>query len=129
MNETVFKDFEEYWSYAKLLTINQREIILSSLTTKQRKNLIYSYHNGGWEDLVMRNEIDMLVDAVEKEFNINLIYYRCKIMSGKSIPIRKIDWDHICSLFKKYKKGHTKHIFGNMRVEKLDSENILLVKI
>jgi len=128
MDKTVFKNFEEYWSYAKLLTTNQRNIILSSLTLKQRSNLEHSYHKGGWEDLVVRNEIDKLIDSVEKDAGINLIYNHCRIMDGNSIPIKKDTWIYICTLFGGYKEKHTKHIFCHIKTECLDKDNILLVK-
>jgi len=124
----VFINFEEYWYYAKLLTIDQREVLLNSLNSSQRKQLMSSYRNGGWEDLVIRNEIDKIIDNIKKDINIDLIQNRCNIVKGRSISIKKSQWEYIQDIFKKYKECHTNYILAGIKAEELDDHMVLLVK-
>ena len=128
MENTIFRNFAEYWCYAKWFTEHQRDIILSSLDDKQRKNFISSYKNGGWEDLVIRDEIDRKIDSLKKDIDIDLLACRCKVMSGKSVPMKKENWECIKKMFKNYKASHTYYVLGGMKAEKLDEQEILLVK-
>ena len=127
-NKIVFNNFEEYWYYAKILSTEQRDIILSSLTTNQRKKLMLSYREGGWEDLVVRNELDRIIDQIKNEVGVDLMGNKCKIVAGKSVCVRKSQWNYVQDIFKKYKKQHTDYILGGIKSEKLDDKMLLLVK-
>jgi len=124
----IFNNFEEYWYYAKLLSEDQREIILSSLTSNQRKKLMTSYREGGWEDLVVRNEIDGIIDQIKCDLNIDLMQNKCKVIAGKSVYIKKSEWQYIRDTFKDYKQYHVDYILGGIKVEELDDKMLLLVK-
>jgi len=128
MEKTIFKNFAEYWCYAKWFTDHQRDIILSNLDDTQRKNLISSYKNGGWEDLVIRDELDKKIDMLKKSTGIDLLACRCKIMSGKSVHMKKDEWELIKEMFKNYKASHTYYVLGGIKTEELDKHEILLVK-
>ena len=68
MKKIIFKDFNEYWYYAKYLTEYQRSIISESLPVEQQKYLSDSYEKGGWNDLFHRNEIDSIVDELKEKY-------------------------------------------------------------
>jgi hypothetical protein len=128
MEKTIFKNFAEYWFYAKCFTINQRDIILSNLPEKQREKLIKSYKEGGWEDLAMRNEIDKIIDSIKEKMGIDLLQIRCKIFSGKAVYIKKEEWEYISNIFKPFQNNHTNYILGGIGSENIDNQTTLLVK-
>ena len=128
MKKVIFKDFQEYWFYAKGFSKNQRDIILSNLNKSQIEQLKASYYEGGWDDLEIRNEIDKKIDTIQKNYGINLINVHCEVLKGKSFLMKKDHWESISDMFKKCDPKHVRHILGKVKVEKLDDNMVLLVK-
>jgi len=125
---TIFKDFAEYWFYAKWMNIGQRDAILSSLPKSQYAKLMKSYKDGGWEDLTVRNEIDKIVDDIKKDIDLDIISIRCKIMNGKSVYLKKSQWDYVIDMLKSYKTHHTFYVLGNILSQEIDGKTVLLTK-
>ena len=128
MKKSVFKNFADYWFYAKFLSSDQREVILSNLPDDQREDLLESYKDGGWEDLVVRNEIDKLLEEVKSSLNIDLLEIRCKVLSGKSVYIKKSKWDYIIDIFGSFKPKHNNHILGNLFAQQVDDDTVLIIE-
>lgn len=128
MEKTVFKNFADYWFYARCLSLNQRDIILSNLPEKQKEKLIKSYKEGGWEDLVMRNEIDKMIDEIKENSGIDLLQIRCKVFSEKSVYMNKSKWQSIIEKFEAFQKRHIYYILGGIIAEDVNEETILLVR-
>lgn len=129
MKTQVFKSFEEYWSYAKFFTVHQRDILLSNLPSEQRQKLMRSYQDGGWEDLVVRNELDGVLDVIKEDIDVDLLQVRCSILlKRKKIKLDKAKWDYVQDVFGRYKKNHIQYIFGGITAEKINNNTILLVK-
>ena len=114
----VFQDFNEFWTYTKCLSNNQRNTLFSSLPTKERHELELSYKKGGWEDLFMRNSIDTVIDSINKELKIDLLGIKSKAMCGKCTYVELSDWKYINETLLKYSVDHLKYVLGNMLIEK-----------
>jgi len=122
----VFKDFTEYWHFVKNLNKEQRDVIFNSLSVDQQKFLQKLYQSGGWEDLFMRNTLDKILDDLIKNYNIDLLSIRSKVVSGKSHTMDKNKWTFIKDLFQDFDCYHTAYIFGGISVEVLDKSRLLL---
>jgi len=128
VKDMVFKDFSEFWSYTKLLNNYQRDILFSKLSSDEQKEIGKSYHDGYWEDLFMRNKIDDVVDGIEKDFGINLINLRIKILQGKSHYMKKSEWKFISDILAQYSYRHIKYLVDGISVEDVDDTAVCLVK-
>lgn len=125
----VFKDFGEYWHFAKFLSENQREIIASALSKAEQRSLRTSYKNGGWEDLLMRNTCDLILDKIKKDFNIDLLEVKNKVLKGQSQLVQKNFWNYVNLYFDKCSWEHIAYIFGGIKVENHDKDYIKLTSI
>lgn len=129
MKKQIFNNFEEYWSYARFFTVHQRDILLSNLPTEQRQYLMKSYMDGGWEDLVMRNELDAMLDIVREDTSLDLLQIRCQVLlRKKKIVLEKSQWDYIQDVFCRFKQSHIQYIFGGVVAENRSRDTVLLVK-
>lgn len=125
----IFKDFGEYWHFAKFLSENQRDIIAKSLSKTEQKSLKTSYKNGGWEDLLMRNTCDYILELIKKQYNIDLLELRQKVISGQSQLVQKKFWNYINLYFDKCSWDHISYIFGGLNIENHDKDYIKLSPI
>ncbi len=122
----IFANFQEYWKLTKSLNQNQRDIIFSNLSSKQRKVIKQSFKNGGWQDLIMRNQIDQISDMIKQNYNIDLIYIKTKVSNGQSYYINKNTWNMISNIFKNYQKKHVQYIIGSIQAQAIDQKTVLL---
>jgi len=93
-NNQLFKNFVEYWHFAKDLNESQREIIYKSLPPEERSRISKSYRRGRWEDVFARNAVDSFLDDVKDKFGYDLIELRSQVLRGKSVYIPRIIWDY-----------------------------------
>jgi len=115
---SIFQDFNEFWTYTKYLSDNQRNTLFASLTDKERRKLETSYKQGGWEDLFMRNSIDSIIDNIKEEKEIDLLKIRSQAIRGKCTYIRYTDWKDIDEALSKYATNHLRYVLGDIEVEK-----------
>ncbi len=106
----VFRDFHEYWYYAKYLSEQQRAIVYNSLPEKQRKKLNKSYQKGGWSDVFFRNEIDNIIDELKSRYGYDLIELRSKILKGKSVYLPTKFWEIVEEQISQYQLKDIKYI-------------------
>jgi hypothetical protein len=128
MKSTLFKDFGEFWSYTRPLSSEQRNTIFSSLPQKDQNKIKDSYDKGGWEDLFMRNKIDIVIDGIMKDFNIDLFMIKSRISKGKCYYMKKSQWEWINDIMSRYPEKHTKYVLGDIKVENIDENTVCLVK-
>ena len=130
VSNQIFENFVEYWNLTKTLSGNQRNIIFSSLSHKERKHLEKSYQAGGWHDLVMRNQLDELVDALEEEDGYNLIDIHTKVLKGKSVYVPKAFWSKVLTKLQKQRLIDVDYILGGMAgvICKKNPDVLLLVR-
>ena len=117
----VFSGFSEFWSLTKHLTSKQRQVILRSLSKAQRDKLQKSYLEEGWEDLFIRNELDGIIDEIQKQYKWNLLEIRGLVLRGREVFIRRSFWEEINKQFKGYSPRHIFYIFGGYRVVEVDN--------
>ena len=108
--KSVFRDFHEYWYYAKYLSEQQRSIVYNSLPEKQRKSLNKSYQKGGWSDVFFRNEINDIIDELRERYGYDLIELRSKILKGKSVYLPTKFWEIVEDQISQYKLKDVKYI-------------------
>lgn len=124
----VFADFGEYWFFAKVLTENQRDIIFNTLSEEEQSHLKKSYKDGGWEDVLIRNQIDNLLDILLEKHNINFLKIKAKVSSGKSHYIKLKDWELIMDMFSAFDTQHTYFLFNHINAHQETEDMVLLTK-
>jgi hypothetical protein len=128
MNNSYFENFAEFYSLTRILDGRQRADLLKSLPADERERLAKARKSEGWDDLFVQNEVDALIDSVNKDFGEDLILMRIKVMGGAAVPIRRAFWQYITDIFSDFPQIHTRLVFGGIRVvDKGDSPNVFLV--
>jgi hypothetical protein len=125
----VFKDFLEYWYYARYFSDRQKEIIFSSLSYKEQESLIKSCNKGKWDDVLNRNILDSSVDEIREEYGFDLIDIRYRVMKNKSVYVPTSFWEYVLERFEDYKDEQVNFILGGIEalVCKENEEVTLLV--
>ena len=116
IKNSIFKDFHEYWYYARYLSEQQRKIIHDSLPITQQKYLKKSYSKGSWSDVFYRNELDGIVDELKEKYGYDLIELRSKVLKGKSVYLPTKFWEIVEEQIGKYKLKDVKHITYGIEV-------------
>lgn len=125
---TVFKDFNEYWYYARYLTEYQRDIVYQSLPKEQQEYLSESYKRGEWSDVFYRNEIDVFLDELKEKYGYDVLSMRAKALKGKSVYVPTKFWDIVVRQMNKYKAKDVQHILSGLRNIQCDSNpNVTLL--
>ncbi len=129
LKKTVFKDFHEYWYYAKYLSEQQRKIIHDSLPVNQQNFLKKSYNKGSWSDVFYRNKINKIVDELKERYGYDLVEIRSKVMKGKSIYLPTKFWEIVEEQLSQYKLKDVKYIMSGVGVEVCkENSNVTLLK-
>jgi len=110
IKNSIFKDFHEYWYYARYLSEQQRKIVYDSLPIIQQKYLNKSYNKGSWSDVFYRNELDGIVDELKERYGYDLIEIRSKVIKGGSVYLPTKFWEIVEEQLSKYKLKDIKHI-------------------
>jgi hypothetical protein len=129
-DKMVFKNFTEYWHYARNLSDNQRQIILNSLPQEQQYYLVHSYKIGGWDCVFARNKINDVLDTLKKDFNYDLLEIKVKVLKGKSVYLPLEFWYKACQLIGDYDIEHSNYVLGGIKAVKCktNKEVVLLVR-
>lgn len=90
--KAVFKNFTEYWYYARYLSREQRKIIFKSLTPEQRRCLDSSYIREGWSDLFYRNEANSKIDELKEAYGYDVMQIKIKALNKKSVYVPTKFW-------------------------------------
>lgn len=123
-----FKNFADYWHYAKNLNEEQREKIVKNLSKSEQDILRQSFEIGGWEDLLFRNQCDKVLDIINEKFGVDLLLLRNKVLSGYPQLVQIGFWEYVKSNFDKLQYKHIHYIFGGIAECKHDDEYVLLSK-
>jgi len=114
LKDSVFKDFHEYWYYARYLSEQQRAIVFNSLPSEQKDYLNDSYQKGSWGDVFYRNEINDFIDELKDRYGYDLIEIRSKILKGKSVYIPTKFWEIVEEQMSQYKLKDVKYIMSGI---------------
>lgn len=112
--KTIFKDFGEYWYYARSLSEYQRSVIFSSLPIPEQDSINDSYERGAWKDVFYRNEIDDVLDELKERYGFDVLNLRMKAIMGKSVFIPTKFWDIVIEQMSKYKITYVQHILSGI---------------
>lgn len=116
----VFKNFTEYWYYARYLSREQRKIIFKSLPTKQKTGLDDSYLKEGWCDLFNRNDINERIDDLAQAYGYNLLEIRLKVLKGKSVYLPCKFWQIVQEQFERFSSEQVQFVLGGLIAEKCE---------
>lgn len=122
----IFKDFSEYWYYARPLSVLQREVIYESLDQDQKEIIEDSYMEDGWVDVMCRNEIDEFLDKIKNKFGYDILNIRLKVKKGDSVYIPKKIWNIITRYLNQYRDESVSYILSGIKTS-LCKENDQIV--
>lgn len=116
-NDWIFSGFEEFWSLTRGLEDFQRKIICSVLCDEEKDAIKAAYKDEGWEDLLMRNRLDEAIDQIKNDIGIDMLAIKSKITHGKSVYIKKSQWDYANEIIKSVanKEKHLRYITGGIK--------------
>jgi hypothetical protein len=111
----VFKNFLEYWHYARFFSEHQKEIILSGLTALEQSSLLKSCNQGGWNDVLNRNILNETVDEIREDYGFDLIDLRYRILHNKSVYVPTNFWEYVLSKFEDYENEQVEFVLGGIK--------------
>ncbi len=126
----LFKDFSEYWHYTRCLTQLQRDLVFASLSPRQQHILKTSYNQGSWEDVVIRDSIDKIIDQIRTEFGFDMIEVRSRVLRGKNVYLPRVVWEYLSEELAEYPTAHTLYVLGGISSISCKSNNevVLVIK-
>lgn len=129
-NKIIFNSFQQYWKITRNLNIQQRDVVFYNLSKIQQKKIKESFRDGGWEDLLFRDQMDKILDSIRQIYGINVLQIRTKAVLGKSVYINRSMWEMVLLQFKDYDKKHTNYVIGGIQAisDENNSETVLIVK-
>jgi len=129
LKKPVFKNFTEYWYYARYLSREQRKIIFKSLPAEQKKFLDNSYLKEGWSDLFYRNEINEKIDELKELCGYDILEIRLKAIQGKSVYVSTKFWQIVQEQFDKIVPEAVHFIMGGLKSipEEMNDQVCLIV--
>ena len=127
--KSIFKDFSEWWYYARILTEDQRSLLFDHLQEGEKKILENSYTKEGWEDVFCQNEIESLLDNLKEKYKYDIIDIRSKVLRGKSVYLPTKFWEVLQEGLNQYKQDSVrKFIVGIKAIRcKVNKDVVLLV--
>lgn len=127
MSDRFFDNFQEFFALTRPMNESQREKLLECLPSSERRHLLRARSSEGWEDLMIANQIDILLDQIKDEFNEDLILLRIQVLSGHIKKVRKAFWLYVNDVFASYSIRHKWQIFEGITTKHHADEWVLLV--
>ena len=129
LKKPIFKNFTEYWYYARYLSREQRKIIFKSLSSDQRKFLDSSYLNEGWCDLFYRNEVNVKIDELRESYGYDVLDIRLKALKGKSVYVSTKFWKVVEEQFEQIVPEAVNFVIGGLKAipEEKNNQACLIV--
>ena len=115
LKRPVFKNFTEYWYYARFLSTEHRKIIFKSLPSDQRKFLDNSYLSEGWCDLFYRNTVNLKIDELKESYGYDVVDIRLKVLMGKSVYVPTKFWKVVEEQFNQMVPEAVNFVIGGLR--------------
>lgn len=114
-NSFIFNDFKEYWYYSRSLDNIQKKNLYMEFPKKEQDNLIESYWEGYWDDVLCRDLINIFIDEVKEELGYDIVEIHNKIKKNKSVYLPRRDWEYIMKNLKKYSYRNVKYLLGDIK--------------
>jgi hypothetical protein len=115
LKKPIFKNFTEYWYYARYLSREQRKIIFKSLSPEQRKYLDSSYLSEGWCDLFYRNDVNQKIDELKESYGYDVLEIRLKALKRKSVYVPTKFWKIAEEQFDQIAPEAVKFVIGGLK--------------
>ena len=115
LKKLVFKNFAEYWYYARYLSREQRKLIFKSLSSEQRKFLDSSYLEEGWCDLFNRNQVNDKIDELKESYGFDVLEIRLKVLKGKSVYVPTKFWKIVEEQFDQIVPEAVEFVIGGLK--------------
>lgn len=113
-NALIFKNFLEYWYYARIFSDRQKEIIFASLPEEEQEFLIHSCSKDKYVDVLNRNILNQAIDDIKEKYNYDLIDMRYRVMNNKSVYVPTSFWELVLERFEQYEEEHVYFILGGI---------------
>ena len=129
LKKPVFKNFTEYWYYARYLSTEQRKIIFKSLPSEQKKFLDRSYAEERYCDLFYRNEVNVKIDELKESYGYDILEIRLKALKGKSVYVPTKFWKIVEEQFRQTVPESVQFIIGGLKAtpEEVNDQVCLIV--
>lgn len=124
----VFKNYAEYFRLTRPLSIFQRKRLFDNLSPSEKSYLENDFDKSGWEELLVRNEINRRADIIKSKYNKDLFSIRIDILSNKKVRVSRSFWNHVISTFADFPSVYLRQILGGIisRVDDKDSSYLIL---
>ena len=124
----IFNNYAEYFRLTRPLSIFQRKRLFDNLSPSERDFLEVDFDRNGWEELLVRNEINRRADLVKKKYNKDLFLIRIKILGGKRVRVKRAFWNHVISTFADIPSIYLNQVLGGVisRADRDDSSFVIL---
>lgn len=113
-SKLIFKDFSEYWYYARTFSDRQKEIIFASFSGQEQRAILSSSEKGRWGDVLNRNILNQMVDEIKEQYDFDLIDIRYRVMTNQSVYIPTSFWSFVLERFGEYEDKHVDFILGGI---------------
>ena len=117
-------EFFKYWHFVKVLSEEQRQLLASTLSKEEQKDLTTSYQKGGWKNLFMRDACDQVLDSIKQKFGVDWLSIKGKILNGKPQLVQKSFWAYLNACFDGIEWDHIAYIFDGLISREYDSEYV-----
>jgi len=125
----VFKDFGEYWYYARHLSKEQRKMLYDSLPQDQRKTLQESYISDKWSDLLYRNQVNDILDELKERYGYDVLDIRAKALKGKSVYIPSKFWEILTEEMGRFNPENVKFVMSGLRAVPCEENSAVVLVV
>ena len=124
----VFKNYAEYFRLTRPLSIFQRKRLFDNLSPSEKSYLENDFDKSGWEELLVRNEINRRADIIKRKYNKDLFSIRIDILSNKKVRVSRSFWNHVISTFADIPSIYLNQVLGGVisRADRDDSSFVIL---
>jgi len=123
----VFKNYAEYFRLTRPLSIFQRKRLFDNLSPSEKSYLENDFDKSGWEELLVRNEINRRADIIKRKYNKDLFLIRINILSNKEVRVSRSFWNHVISTFADFPSMYLRQILGGVISRADDSDSSFLI--
>lgn len=129
VKQAIFKNFSEWWYYARILTTEQRSKVFENLSEEEKDALEASYMDAGYADVFCRNEINERLDSLKEKYGYDILEIRMKVLKGKSCYLPAKFWELLEEHMNQYKPEAVRFVMSGIRAIpcRSNSDVVLLV--
>lgn len=125
-----YETFGDFWQEYFDRSVDDRARYFTSLSKPERTELIESFFDDGWDQLIAQNVIDERLDLIKKVFDIDLLDMRIQIIkNNKSFLIQKVVWNIIEEYIMEFKDFYDANIIlGGLLISDHNDESVYCIQ-